>query len=163
VDWELGQYGPKKVDKPHFLVRHSSTWSLANATSTALTWNTEVRDPHNMVASGVATIPLAGIWLFTASVNTDNVTTAGPRSMWFTKNSTTGDTANANDQRFGSTTTAGTGTAAYKQLSTSYVGYFDVNDVVRVIGFQVTGATQTWSLANRMDLNHFSGVLLHGL
>jgi hypothetical protein len=162
VDTLTAEYGPKAADAPHFLLRHTSTWSLANSTSTALTWNTEVRDAFNMHASSNAqvTIPTAGIWLFTASVCADNVSAAGPRTVFFTKNSTTGDTANASDERFGNTTVGDTG-SSYKQLATSYVGFFAVNDLVRVVGFQVTGASRTWGVSTRQDLNHFSGVLLH--
>lgn len=146
---------------PYFELRHNATVSVTITTGTDVPWSTETADAFGMhgAAGGFVTVPVAGLWHFECSFLTDGSATAGARAMYFVKNNT--ETLDAEGFRYGSV-----------QIDKAVAGGFVLhitatipcaaNDTVRPkLYHNVTGGPHNWGVANRKDLNYFSGNLLY--
>jgi hypothetical protein len=155
----------KTTDQPYFELRHNASVSAAASTFVGVPWATETSDAWGMHGSAATyiTVPVAGVWLFWATVMTDNSTTAGNRSFAFYKNNDTASDTTAS--RYGSVS-IDKNTATQWNLNISAIIPMAANDTLYpYIWHNVSGGPFNWCTVqpagtSRKDLNAFGGALL---
>jgi hypothetical protein len=141
---------PNLNPRAHIRLHHSATFSVATNTLVTHPWNTTTLNTDSTVfsvSSGIVTVAVDGDYAFAFTVATDSNASTASREAYVDINSS------GSDDRYGLTSTAGSGAA--RHLQGSGLVPLTAGDTLRVVCFHNVGSTQTWGFASRPGLEHF--------
>lgn len=128
------------IENDRFVYRKNAAQTIAHATDTDVTWQTEVSDPNGLITSPLTTFTVpagkAGVWAVSVSAQwATAVAAADVRAIRIE--------VNGNNVGYDSAPQHSGVNNAYNQCQCSWIGYLAVGDTVKITAFQDTGGNLT--------------------